>query len=311
MCYLLHTLQFNLINKTLIFLSFLFITLLIFINLNSCFKVPPYGYINGYSSLVFSTEFCVGDNIKKINFSTNSFGARILQNNQSKSRIKVFGDSQVLGLDVSKKSDHYLSNIYHDTSLFIYAAPNNGPYEVLNSIDLNVLGNEKIIITFNASTDFFRLEDDWSFYEHVNLSIDQANLFSKIPFLYDFYNLIIFYNKNEKELLNIKQMQNLFLQYSNQFFENQFNNYFQSLNDLALDKNIYFDYFITHPYWIYDVSENELNLNQTTYNKYVDLINKIHSNYPNIRFSKVFNKKLNVVELTSDKRHLKSNNFLF
>ena len=310
MYYLLHTLQFNLINKTLIFLSFLFITLLIFINLNSCFKVPPYGYINGYSSLVFSSEFCVG-NKKKIYFSTNSFGARILQNNQSKSRIKVFGDSQVLGLDVSKKSDHYLGNIYHDTSLFIYAAPNNGPYEVLNSLELNVLRNEKIVIAFNASTDFFRLEDDWSFYDHVSLSIDQANLFSKIPFLYDFYNLIIFYSKKEKELLNNKQMQNLFMQYPNQFFENQFNKYFQSLNDLVLDKNIYLDYFITHPYWIYDVRENELNLNQTVYNKYKDLINKIHNKYPNIKFSKVYNNKMNDVELTSDKRHLKSNNFLF
>ena len=310
MYYLLHTLQFNLINKTLIFLFFLFITLLIFINLNSCFKVPPYGYINGYSSLVFSSEFCVG-NKKKIYFSTNSFGARILQDNQSKSLIKVFGDSQVLGLDVSKKSDHYLGNIYHDTSLFIYAAPNNGPYEVLNSLELNVLRNEKIVIAFNASTDFFRLEDDWSFYDHVSLSIDQANLFSKIPFLYDFYNLIIFYSKKEKELLNNKQMQNLFMQYPNQFFENQFNKYFQSLNDLVLDKNIYLDYFITHPYWIYDVRENELNLNQTVYNKYKDLINKIHNKYPNIKFSKVYNNKMNGVELTSDKRHLKSNNFLF
>ena len=223
---------------------------------------------------------------KKIYFSTNSFGARILQNNQSKSRIKVFGDSQVLGLDVSKKSDHYLGNIYHDTSLFIYAAPNNGPYEVLNSLELNVLRNEKIVIAFNASTDFFRLEDDWSFYDHVSLSIDQANLFSKIPFLYDFYNLIIFYSKKEKELLNNKQMQNLFMQYPNQFFENQFNKYFQSLNDLVLDKNIYLDYFITHPYWIYDVRENELNLNQTVYNKYKDLINKIIINTQILNFLK-------------------------
>ena len=65
-------------------------------------KVPPYGYISGYSSLTYSKDFCIQDDLDKVYFKTNLMGARILDDNQSNNFIKVFGDSQVLGLDVKK-----------------------------------------------------------------------------------------------------------------------------------------------------------------------------------------------------------------
>ena len=146
-------------NKVNIFIFFLvFISLVIFTILNfaTCFKLPPYGYINGYSSLIHSKKFCITDNQSKIFFETNSEGARILQDFPNDNVAKVFGDSQVLGLDVKIKADHYLNNIFPNKNFLIYAAPNNGPYEVLNSLELNVQNYEHIILTFNASTDFYR-----------------------------------------------------------------------------------------------------------------------------------------------------------
>ena len=75
----LHMLQFNKINKLIIFLLFTSIILFLSINYNSCFKSPPHGYINGYSSLVYSREFCIEDYKDIIYFKTNYQGARILE----------------------------------------------------------------------------------------------------------------------------------------------------------------------------------------------------------------------------------------
>ena len=123
-----------------------------------------------------------------------------------------------MGLD-TKKSDHYLNNIYPNNNFIIYASPNNGPYEVINSLDLNSQVDEDVILTFNASTDFFRLSKNWSFYHHVPLNIKKANFLSLSPLFYDFYKLIIFYTvHNEVEKLNINRMQNLFLEIKNETF---------------------------------------------------------------------------------------------
>ena len=91
----------------------------------------------------------------------------------------------------------------------IFAAPNNGPYEVLNSLDLNVEDSEDIILTFNASTDFFRLSDSWSLYDHVPLSIQKADYFHYILYYTIFINHLFFINKKETKIFNNLKMQSL------------------------------------------------------------------------------------------------------
>lgn len=301
-------------NKVNIFIFFLvFISLVIFtiLNFTTCFKLPPYGYINGYSSLIHSKKFCITDNQSKIFFETNSEGARILQDFPNDNVAKVFGDSQVLGLDVKIKADHYLNNIFPNKNFLIYAAPNNGPYEVLNSLELNVQDYEHIILTFNASTDFFRINNEWNMYEHVHLNLNRAELLSLFPIFYDFYKLIIFYKNNyESEIFNNKQMQNLFLGVNNETFLKDIDIYFEKLESLALLKKISFDLIFTHPYWLYDFSNGDLLLNKKVFSKYDELIFKISTKYPDIIFSKP-QYNLNIDKLTHDKRHLRSNIFTF
>lgn len=304
-------LLFNKVNKLIILLIIISITFFFILGVNLCFKVPPYGYISGYSSLIYSKDFCIQDDLDKVYFKTNLMGARILDDNQSNNFIKVFGDSQVLGLDVKKKSDHYLNLIYPNKNFMIFAAPNNGPYEVLNSLDLNVEDSEDIILTFNASTDFFRLSDSWSLYDHVPLSIQKADYFSLYPLLYDFYKSFIFYiNKKETKIFNNLKMQSLFLEIDNQILIENFNTYFDLLSKFSKKKNLRYEYFITHPYWLYDTNEDNLIINEKVYSKYRSLIAELSMNYQNIRFSKPFI-ILKLKELTYDKRHLRSKGFIF
>ena len=302
-------LQFDKYNKLIIFLFFFLILIFLIINQNSCFKVPPYGYINGYSSLAYSRNFCVSDTDNSVNFTTNSAGARILINNPQNEYLKVFGDSQVLGFDVSKLSDHYLYKFYPNQNFIIFAAPNNGPYEVINSLDLNLEYNERVVVNFNASTDLFRMDDSWIFYDHVPLSVNQVNYFSYVPIFYDFFKLLIYYfDSDDYELFNNNAMQELFLKYDNSYFLDKFDEYFHVLDSSISSKGSTFDYFISHPYWVYDFNDNLLIVNEEVYSKYDDLMNSIFAKYPTINISKVSKMKLKKSELTLDKRHLRSIN---
>ena len=77
-----------------------------------------------------------------------------------------------------------------------------------------------------------------------------------------------------------------------------------------LEKNLTYEYFFTHPYWIYDVNEDKLILNEKVYSKYEDLVFKISKKYPKIRFSKP-SIHLKLKDLTFDMRHLRSKNLIF
>lgn len=296
----------NKINKFIFLLLLISLIILTILNFNSCFKLPPYGYINGYSSLVHSKKFCIKDYRSQINFETNSQGARILKDFDKNNFVKVFGDSQVLGLDVHNKADHYLNKIFPNKNFIIYAAPNNGPYEVLNSLDLNTEDNENIVLTFNGSTDFFRLSDDWNMYQHVHLSLNTANYLASFPLFYDLYKLIIFYKNDYKsKIFNNKRMQNLFLGTNNDTFYLSTEKYLQRLNSYIQKKNLSFELFFTHPYWLYDESGDDLIINDNVHAKYKELIFKLSKKYPDFKFSEPQN-QLKLTDLTSDKRHLRS-----
>ena len=68
-------------------------------------------------------------------FKTDKKGGRFFKK-KNENTIQVFGDSQILGIDIKNQKDHFLSKFYNE-DLVIYAAPNNGPYQVLNFIILN------------------------------------------------------------------------------------------------------------------------------------------------------------------------------
>ena len=54
-------------------------------------------------------------NREKINkYQTDNYGGRLLYNDNSKNKIQVFGDSQVLGLDVENIEKHYLNTLYKE-----------------------------------------------------------------------------------------------------------------------------------------------------------------------------------------------------
>tara|TARA_A100001011_G_C14309197_1_gene844717 strand:- start:121 stop:1050 length:930 start_codon:yes stop_codon:yes gene_type:complete len=295
-----------LISITIFILSF------IFLNKLFCFNVSPYGFINGYSSLPHNSNYCLNDKDNKVYFITNDFGARLLSRDESKSSIKVFGDSQVLGLDVNTIDHHYLDTIYSNKNLIIFAAPNNGPYEVLNSVELNTQAHDKIIITFNSSTDIFRIRDSYNFYDYVSLDINKAYYLVNFPILYDFIQWYSFLNKDKKnKLSNNKWMQDLFLNYKNQEILENFENYFLNFSSLIKINKLNYEYYITHPYWLYNIVDNELVIDNETYKKYDDLTRLINLKFPFIKFSKIENKNIHISDLTYDKRHLRSKNYEF
>ena len=100
----------------------------------NCLSFLPFGHNNHYVHLPKNAVFCVKYDEENLNFQTDELGGRIFS--KTKNQLQVFGDSQVLGLDIDKNKNHYLYN-YINSDFVIYAAPNNGPYEVIKFIYLN------------------------------------------------------------------------------------------------------------------------------------------------------------------------------
>ena len=109
----------------------------------NCLSFVPYGFNDFYVHLPQEALFCVKEEKKIISYKTDIYGGRIFSNDKLNEEIQIFGDSQVLGLDIEKIEDHYLSQLYKK-NFIIYAAPNNGPFEVINFLNLN----KEITFTF-------------------------------------------------------------------------------------------------------------------------------------------------------------------
>lgn len=298
------------INLILVLIS-IFIVLII-INNSLCFKVPPYGFMNEYSSLPINKKFCIYDDSTDVNFITNNNGARVFKEATKIKNLKIFGDSQVLGLDISLEKNHFLKKLFSDYNLKLFAAPNNGPYEVLKSIELNTENNELIIINFNSSTDIHRINEYWNFKKNVTISNNHANFLANFPVLFDFISFINFYSNSDKpKLLNNYHMQDIFLNYENEEILKNFNLFFEKLRPILKAKNLNYEFFFTHPYWIYDRRGQKLSINMKVYEKYNKLEKILMQEYPFIRFSKIKNRDIGLNNLTFDKRHLRSNQFTF
>tara|TARA_A100000164_G_scaffold257099_1_gene229160 strand:- start:2058 stop:3134 length:1077 start_codon:yes stop_codon:yes gene_type:complete len=273
-----------------------------------CLDFLPFGHNDNYVQLPKESEFCIKYGKQNLIFKTDKKGGRYFKK-LNEDTIQVFGDSQILGVDIQDQKDHFLSNSYKK-NLVIYAAPNNGPYQVLNFIILNQENiKKKIIINFNLSVDMFRLSPDYNIQNYVALRDDQLNDIIEKPFK---YKLIIFKSLITNKFFTIsrknqKKMQILFENKNTAELEKNLNIYFENLNEIINKFNIEIDYILTMPYWIYNQDEN----NDSFYiNSNLELKLKLLVCKTFAKNKKLHNKYISVLDnnnkiLTEDKRHIR------
>ena len=90
------------------------------LNAKNCLSFLPYGFNELYVHLPQSASFCVRQGKIVNKYQTDRYGGRLLnsKNLDNKNKIQVFGDSQVLGLEVENIEEHYLNNLYKKKILF-------------------------------------------------------------------------------------------------------------------------------------------------------------------------------------------------
>ena len=283
-------------------------------NAKNCLSFLPYGFNESYVHLPESSSFCVKYEKTKYMYKTDNYGGRILSNkNLNKKKIQVFGDSQVLGLNVKNIEQHYLNSFYKDYNFIIYAAPNNGPYEVINFLNKNKkILEEKIIVTFNLSTDLYRILDYWDPENFVALKDYELEEILENPFKYKLLiikNLLL--NKNFTIIrYDNAKMQNLFLNLNKKDLYKNLTKYFGELDRTANQLNLKIEFIITHPYWVYSIDKknNKLLLDEKLNQSVEKLV--CNSFQTTKKISKIFISQipnsLQFSDLTNDKKHLKS-----
>ena len=213
----------------------------------------PFGYNGSYVQLPSNYKFCVKKKNKKIYYETGIFGERLLIDNNKNNYQNIFGDSHALGLDINNTDDYFLSKIYKNSNFRLFAAPNNGPFEVLNFLKIHrdLIKNQKIIIVFNLSTDIFRINENWNPKDFVALNDFELEKIKDNKFFYDlyFFKYLIFKRKFAVGLPNSKEMQNLF----NENYTNIITDFNKYLNILSKEVHENLSIVFILPYWIYQI----------------------------------------------------------
>ncbi len=278
---------------------------------DNCLSFLPYGFNNFYVQLPENASFCVKQKTTN-KYKTDNYGGRLLINENFKNKIQIFGDSQVIGLEMEKIEHHYLYSKYKNSNFIIYAAPNNGPYEVINFLNKNKnILNKKIIITFNFAVDAYRVRSGWDPNNYVALKDYELDSILEHPLK---YRWIIFKNLISRKNFTLSrhnnaEMQNLFLNLNINKVNKNIINYFNKLNKTADILDLEIDFIITHPYWVYSVDKDnkKLLLNKGLAKKVERLI--CNSFQSTKRISKILISELpdirNLTDLTVDKRHFK------
>ena len=283
------------------------------VDAKGCLSFIPYGYNESYVHLPQSASFCVKRGKITHKYQTDNYGGRLLGDEPSNNKMQVFGDSQVLGLDVKNIEQHYLNTKYKYNNFVIYAAPNNGPYEVINFLNKNKkILQKKIIVTFNVATDLYRILDYYDPKKFVALKDYELDEILEYPFK---YRLIVFKNLLFRKNFTLisydnKKMQNLFLNSDQDMLHNNLIKYFDRLNKIANKFDIEIDFIVTHPYWVYSIDKknNKLLFNKELNEKVEKLIcnSFMYTKKINKIFISEISKNLHLNDLTIDKRHLKS-----
>ena len=272
-----------------------------------CLDFLPFGHNDYYVHLPLNSNFCLKYGKKNLNFKTDNFGGRYFKN--KKNILQIFGDSQVLGLDIDNQKKHYLYQFFNN-NMIIYAAPNNGPYEVINFISLNDKTiNNQILINFNLSVDLFRVYSDWEIKNYVALKSDQLNEILHKPYKYKvIIAKSILTNKHFTiARKNNEEMRKLFMTRDENDLKKNLTNYILKLDEITEKLNLKVDFVLTMPYWIYQKKKNKF-----------ESINFIETRLKNIlcstfnkknKLNRIFISQLNFDTkpiLTKDKRHLRS-----
>ena len=313
-------LSFDIKNILLIFSYFIYFFILFNskVSANNCLHFIPYGFDNFYVHLPQKAAFCVKQGDLSNKYETDIYGGRVLYDESYNNELQVFGDSQVLGVDIDKVEQHYLHNIYKDHNFIIYAAPNNGPYEVINFLNKNKkILQKKIVVTFNFSVDLYRISNTWEPKNFVALRDYELDEILEYPFK---YRLIIFknllFNKNFTLIrYDNKKMQSLFLNSNHKKIHNNLIKYFDELNKTAKKLDIEIDFLVTHPYWVYSINKKknilllDKKLNKEVKKLICDTFKRTKK-INKILITKLPN-TLAMEDLTFDKRHFVSNKVIF
>ena len=300
--------------------NILFFLIIIFLLTNeskakNCLNFLPYGFNDYYVHLPQNKSFCVKEGDKSVYYKTDEYGGRIIGEDIFVDKLQVFGDSQVLGLEVEKIHEHYLNQLYK-SNFIIYAAPNNGPYEVINFLNENRnIIEKKIVITFNYSVDIYRISSGWKAENFVALKHYELNDILENPLKYRwiiFKNVLFRRNFTLRRFNNV-EMQKLFDNTNKDTIYNNTINYLNELDKFAKKFNIKIDFIVTQPYWVYYKNNEKLLLDEKIKKKVKNLICKSFKKTNNIRniFVSDLKKKINKTSLTYDSRHFNSNTLKF
>lgn len=231
-----------------------------------------------------------------------------MSNNKNNTNIPVFGDSHALGLDVNSVDQYFLGKIFKDDSFKLFAAPNNGPYQVLEFLKINgekIEVNSEINIVFNGSTDLFRLDLKWDPKKFVIFNDYELEDIKDSRILYN-YKLIkgFLTNKFTYKRPSTERMQSLFIR-NLANINRDFSNYLVQLDKLRFKKK---NLYIILPFWIFEKEKNNFKKNNLVYENFFKLVCSIDAKKNNTLNILVQIDDIDISKnfLTYDKRHFKS-----
>ena len=236
--------------------------------LETCFSFIPYANNSSFVQLPENKKFCYYFSNEKTQMSTDELGGRIIKRAGAPNEIIAFGESQLLGLDLSdlKPTDnHDLSVLFPTSSITIYAAPNNGPLQALRQIKkvhgIKPLTNQDIVVGFNFGTDIFRIQDHWNPENFVPLNMTQLNRSFIIP---GYHDIILFAARLRGVKFggtksNSKLIRRLYFQMGADRRRENIKNWLSKLSnsEAMLGKKRYF--VLYPPYWYVGAGEKEKN----------------------------------------------------
>ena len=274
----------------------------------NCYNFIPYAYNGFYSFLPKNKTICSNTLNGKVIFKTDDQSGRIISTLNTEKKLIAFGESQLLGIDwssVEGNKKHDLEYIFPKHSIVAYASPNNGPYQVINSINKKVINQlmhfDEILIGFNYGADIFRIQETWNAENFIPLKTKSMELVLKTPILYDLIILKGLINNKYFSMHTIKNsdIKKQFLNIKTSELNKSIESFLSELEKLALKLKKKPILIIYPPYWGY--KDNEIELNPSISKKYYDLV-------CNNRLNKIFKNTLvaspkEVIKLSKDKKH--------
>ena len=228
----------------------------------ACLPYYLYGYNKKFVHFPKDTTYCVQTDDGKIRIATDELGGRIIKKNNSNSPIlRLFGESQLFGFDVSgKPGSHDLNYIYPEKDLIFYGAPNNGPFESIEYIKyiLEHVKLHRMILGFNFGTDVFRSMPEWNPERFVLLDSKDLEFYQNFPFLYEVKITMAlfgggFFTTNRPNKIKLRH---LYSELDKNILNERIKIIFNNIEDLSKDNNIKVNLIVYPPYWGYEKDEN-------------------------------------------------------